>query len=216
MFAEVFVLFASSAIMTLWAYDTFTEKSKNRKRKNSQRKVISEAIIFSGEGAVVKTSKYSRYPITESMERLLYFMNSPRYTMDVCMYGLLDSDLANVLLKLHFRHVKIRIIVDANFTFSSSKKTYLLKLMNQGIPVRFLQSTNLMHHKFSLIDAAVKGTDAAKVTPVVMLGSLNWTDQALKRNLEDVMVTSKEEIVRQFKKEFERLWVLFDPFINLN
>lgn len=203
-YAKVLLISASFAIFTHWAYALLT-----RKKIKDKRKEVHEVIMFSSDATVLKKSKYSRCAITESMERLLYRLNSARYSLDICMYVLTNLDIANVVLKLHFKGVKVRIIIDADMAFSSGSN--VRKLEKQGIPVRWMKSTNLMHHKFCILDASVDGIKVTEVTPLVITGSLNWTNQALNGNWEDVTVTSQVELVRQFKAEFERLWVLFKP-----
>lgn len=195
------------AILTQWAHDFFTKKQKNHERKE-----IYEVIMFSSNAAKVGKSKLSRCIITESMKRLLYHLKSTQYTMDVCMNVMTSSDISNVLLQLHHQGVKIRIIVDADMGLSTG--SIVMTLVEEGIPVRCMKSINSMHHKFTLIDASVEGTEAANVTPVLMVGSMNWTNQALNGNFEDVAVTSEEEPVRQYKAEFDRLWVLFKPIVD--
>ncbi|CAB3259186.1 unnamed protein product [Arctia plantaginis] len=85
------------------------------------------------------------------------------------------------------------------------------RLAKQGIPVRWMKSTNLMHHKFCLADTL---SDNNCVTPFIMTGSLNWTNQALYGNYENYLVTTQEEVVQQYKAEFERLWILFKPIVD--
>ncbi|CAH2250039.1 jg12865 [Pararge aegeria aegeria] len=143
------------------------------------------------------------------MDRLLHYLNSPRHSLDVCMYLMTNMDLTNAILKLNIRGVKIRVIIDADMAYCNGSA--LKRLEKHRIPVRWMKSTNLMHHKFCLIDA---GTDDVRCTPVVMLGSLNWTTQALNGNWEAVAVTSQIKLVEQYKIEFERLWVQFKPIVD--
>ncbi|XP_013183325.1 uncharacterized protein LOC106129339 [Amyelois transitella] len=177
--------------------------------KKKVQKEIHEVIMFSYNDRGLKRSKYSRCSITQSMERLLYYLNTPKYTMDICMYVLTNLDLTNAVMKMRLKGVKIRIIVDADMAYSSGSN--IRKLEKHGIPVRWMKSTNLMHHKFILIDAS---SEQEFATPLVMMGSLNWTNQALNGNWEDVAVTSQQELVRQYKEEFEKLWVAFKPIVD--
>ncbi|XP_026323677.1 mitochondrial cardiolipin hydrolase-like [Hyposmocoma kahamanoa] len=208
-YAKLLLISASFAIFTHWAYEVLT-----RKKKKDKPIEVHEVIMFSSDSTVLKKSKYSRCVITESMERLLFHLNSPRYSLDICMYVLTNMDMANAILKLNYKGVKVRIIIDADMAFSAGSN--VRKLEKQGIPVRWMKSTNLMHHKFCILDASVDGDKVTEVTPLVIMGSLNWTNQALNGNWEDVTVTSQEKLVRQFKAEFERLWVLFRPIVNMS
>lgn len=194
----------SLAVVAHAAYILF-HKMKKKDRKHD----IHEVIIFSDGDEEVKKSKYSRCMITKSMERLLYYLSLPKHNLDICMYVLTSMDVTNALLKLNYRGVKIRIIIDTDMAFSSG--SVIKRLAKQGIPVRWMKSTNLMHHKFCLVDTL---SDNDCIVPFIMTGSLNWTNQALYGNYENYLVTTQEEIVRQYKAEFERLWILFKPIVD--
>ncbi|XP_026764225.2 uncharacterized protein LOC113522661 [Galleria mellonella] len=178
------------------------------KKKRNMRREIHEVIMFSNGTGELKKSKYSRCMISKSMDRLLYYLNTPRHSLDICMYVLTNLDLTNAVLKMHYRGVKIRLIIDADMAYCSGSN--VRRLEKQGIPVRWMKSTNLMHHKFVLIDTL---NDDDMTTPLVIMGSLNWTNQALCGNWEDVAVTSQMELVEQYRAEFERLWILFKPVL---
>lgn len=202
LFAIISVAFASH-----WAYHLyFNQKKKEVKR---DREEIHEVLMFAYGVGELKKSKYSRCVVTQSMDRLLHFVNSPRHTLDICMYVLTNLDLAQAVLKQHLKGVKVRVIIDADMAFASG--SHIRRLEKQGIPVRWMKSTNLMHHKFSLIDAS---SDNADAVPVVIMGSLNWTNQALSGNFEDVAITSQKKLVEQYRIEFEKLWVMFKPIVN--
>lgn len=107
------------------------------------------------------------------------------------------------------------------------------------IQVQTNKKSMLMHHKFCIIDGpkAIKRKNilkahaeklnvhaqytknmkpAPKTKPVkgfVMSGSLNWSTQAMVSNHESVIVTSNQNIVGKFEKEFECLWVENEPVI---
>lgn len=182
------------------------------RKKREKPKEIHEVIMFSTSSVVLEKSKYSKCLITHSMSRLLHYLNSPTKTLDICMYVLTNTDIANVILKIHYRGVKVRLIIDADMAFASG--SHCRRFDKLGIPVRWMKSTNLMHHKFCLIDAAVQAEEQA--VPVLVMGSLNWTNQALTGNWEDVAVTSQEQLVQSYQTEFERMWEAFKPVIKLS
>ncbi|XP_059060332.1 uncharacterized protein LOC131853455 [Achroia grisella] len=198
----LFLLCISIAFTSHLVYKYYRKKKKNEKRE------IHEVIIFSSGMGELKKSKYSRCMITESMDRLLYYLNTPQHTVDICMYVLTNIDITNAVLKLHFRGVKVRLIIDADMAFCSGSN--VRRFEKQGIPVRWMKSCNLMHHKFVLIDTLSENDNTV---PLLIMGSLNWTNQALCGNWEAVAVTSQTELVRQYREEFERLWILFKPVL---
>lgn len=60
------------------------------------------------------------------------------------------------------------------------------------------ESSYIMHHKYVIIDKKL-----------LMNGSLNWTLQAICGNDDNLMITSQEQLVKQFVDNFESLWLKF-------
>lgn len=183
-------------------YSTRMRNKAIQDRKLKKSREVHEVIMFSDEGLI--SNKHNRNSVNPQMDRVLYYLNLPQHTLDVCMYVLTNPEICNVLLKL--RRVKVRLIVDAEMAFTS--KSFFNRLHRQCVDVRWMKSANIMHHKFCLIDAS---TDIDGVVPLLMTGSLNWTKQGMHGNYENVCVTSQRELVEGYKREFERLWVLFKP-----
>ena len=78
------------------------------------------------------------------------------------------------------------------FLFTQAK---LIGLLFEGIIVRSKKSPFLMHHKYVIIDDRI-----------LIMGSFNWTSQAIMGNSECLLVTSDEWAVKPFSAEFQRLW----------
>lgn len=197
----MFLIACGCGALVGYYYGTRHYKPLNKKPR---KKEIHEVIMFYDEG--LGSTRDYRNSVTPAMERMIYYLNLPSYTLDVCMYMITSPVFCNILLKLHSRRVKLRVIVDAEMAYAT--KSYFNKLQRYSIEVRWMKSVNIMHHKFCLIDAS---TDYENATPLLMNGSLNWTKQATHGNYENVYVTSQKELIEGYKKEFERLWVLFKP-----
>lgn len=112
--------------------------------------------------------------------------------LDICMYLITTIDIARVIITAHVRGVKVRIITDYEMAHSTGSKIDMLKQV--GVPVRYRKSMYLMHHKFCVID------------DMLMIGSLNLTMNAIAGNWENVIMTTKESLVKQYKMEYERIW----------
>lgn len=197
-FTQTIILFASLTLISRYIYSRYGKKKTIKPPKE-----VHEALMFSKDDTIYADKKHY---ISKPMDRLIYYLNSSRHTIDICMYVLTNRDIFHILMQLFYKGVKVRIIVDADMQFAQG--SYVRKLEKKGIPVRWMKSTNLMHHKFCLIDAS---TENSNVTPLLIAGSLNWTNQALFGNWEDIIVTSQTVLVEQYKNEFERLWVHFKP-----
>lgn len=133
--------------------------------------------------------------IKNEISKLLY---DARLTVDLCIFTITDDELARQIIACHKRGVKVRIITDDEKT--TAKGSEIFRFEKAGIPIKTDHSHYHMHNKFGIIDKRIAIT-----------GSFNWTYTATKHNQENLMATSKYEIVKEYRNEFERLWKeLFD------
>ncbi|KAF9412285.1 hypothetical protein HW555_009176 [Spodoptera exigua] len=136
-------------------YSLMMQNVSNRQYVQNTNSLIGQSVVGYGSTTdngykEIKKSKFSRCMISASMDRLLHYLSQPRYNLDICMYVWSNQDITNIIMKLHYRGVKLRVIVDADMAFAPGSN--IRKLEKQRIPVRWMKSTNLMHHKFCLID----------------------------------------------------------------
>ena len=52
-----------------------------------------------------------------------------------------------------------------------------------------------MHHKFCVIDGHI-----------LITGSFNWTDQAVKENQGNVIILYNKELCKKYTDEYNKLW----------
>jgi len=113
--------------------------------------------------------------------------------VDLCIFTITDHELARQIIACHKRGVKVRIITDDEK--NTAKGSEIFKFEKAGIPIKTDHSHYHMHNKFGIID-----------NKIAITGSFNWTYTATKHNQENLLATSKSEIVKQYNDEFERLW----------
>ncbi|XP_048350108.1 mitochondrial cardiolipin hydrolase [Sphaerodactylus townsendi] len=133
-----------------------------------------------------------------SLGRLVARLLSARRSLDLCLFAFSSHQLRRVLLLLHHRGVRIRVITDADYMALRGSQIGALRLA--GIPVRHDQESGYMHHKFAIIDKRW-----------LLTGSLNWTSQAIQQNRENVLIVEDAEWVKCYQAEFEKLWEDYDP-----
>jgi phosphatidylserine/phosphatidylglycerophosphate/cardiolipin synthase-like enzyme len=137
-------------------------------------------------------------PGNEIKNEIKVLLDQAEKTVDLCIFTITDNELAQKVIACHNRSVKVRIITDDEKTTDNGSE--IIKLANAGIAIKTDQSHYHMHNKFGIIDQRIAIT-----------GSFNWTYTATKHNQENLLATSKFEIVKQYHEEFERLWEeLFD------
>ena len=77
----------------------------------------------------------------------------------------------------------------------NSKSSKFKILQDYGINIIFDSNPGSMHHKFIVIDEEI-----------VHFGSMNYSENAIKRNNENILIIYNSAIARAFIGEFERLW----------
>ncbi|WP_423127451.1 phospholipase D-like domain-containing protein [Gaoshiqia sp. Z1-71] len=132
-------------------------------------------------------------PGTDILEIISDLLDQAKTSLDLCVFTITDSRLAEHILNAARRGVFIRIITDDRKTFDHGSA--ILNLNRAGISVKIDHSQYHMHHKFGIIDKRIAFT-----------GSFNWTYTASKHNQENLLVTSKYDITQQYLEEFEQLW----------
>ncbi|CAG9560935.1 unnamed protein product [Danaus chrysippus] len=243
------VVVASQVVKKLCNY--FSNSRKNTRPEdasendvlNIRNREINDVILFSDDVVrhTIKVPPNKDVTICESRElncfKLIKYIKSARETLDVCMYLITSSEIAEQIIRLGQRHVLVRIVVDSDM--SNTPPSQINKLKEYSfIQVQTNKKSILMHHKFCIIDGpkAIKRKNVLKACAeklnihaqfakynvksqikskpckgFVMSGSLNWSTQAMVSNHESVIVTSHANIVNKFEKEFESLWIEDEP-----
>lgn len=138
------------------------------------------------------------------LEKLLEELRLCQKSLDIIIYlinfetGLGDGPVNKIIAeiyKAHERGVKIRIILDSweEDQFSQNTKAYSL-LELAGIDVYYDLTTQTTHNKVVVIDGRE-----------VFLGSHNWTESALGKNVESSIFISLPETAKYFSNEADRL-----------
>lgn len=133
-----------------------------------------------------------------SLSRLYGYLAGAVESVDVCVFVICCQDLADILVQLHRKDIKVRIICDDEQVDITGSQIWPLR--KEGISVRTDHSSYLMHHKFIVID-----------NQLLITGSFNWTRQAISGNQENLLILNHRETVRKYLTEFERLWNEFNP-----
>ena len=131
-------------------------------------------------------------------EELLDKLESAESTLDVCVYAISNWSLIDSLISAHQRGVAVRVITDQDQ--ASVNPSPVEKLRRSGIQVRQNNDSYFMHHKFAVVDERC-----------LINGSLNWTQQAVHGNRENVFISSNSDVVQPFLAQFQVLWEQFHP-----
>lgn len=116
-----------------------------------------------------------------------------RKSIWVCVFTISDDAMAAALISQHRAGVDVKVITDDEKVHDRGSDIFEMK--EAGIPVKVDDSRHHMHHKFALLDHET-----------LINGSYNWTRSAHRYNHENLIITKDEALVRDFTKEFKKLW----------
>ena len=176
----------ASTVLLLYLY--WRERRKT-KRLQSSRGAASKVLFFPD----VETVNIAR-----ALEELSNTLESAVNSLDVCVYAISNWKLMNILIGAHRRGVAVRVITDRDQM--SLNPSPVEKLRRNGIQVRRNNDSYFMHHKFAVVDGRC-----------LVSGSLNWTQQAVHGNQENIVISTNSDIVGPFLDQFEVLWEQFHP-----
>ena len=139
-----------------------------------------------------------------NLNNIIEKLESAKTSLDIAMYALTNIQLINTIMKCYNNKVKIRIILDYKMT---KKFSYFLKeLLENNILIKTNDNEEeTMHHKFAIID-----------NKYIFNGSLNWSENGVTKNHENILFLENEQIVKQFSIQFEELWNKFNNIIKIN
>ncbi|KAK3599284.1 hypothetical protein CHS0354_028640 [Potamilus streckersoni] len=213
-FAKGALIVVASAVtseIVYWVYLLFWDKAWKKygtKKQTQCDNVVTEVIFFPDDKIACKAhfasedgceNKMCRFTHeANSLSRLYGYLTSAKTSLDVSVFVITCTDLADLLIEAHKRGVLVRVITDDEQVDITGSQIW--KLRSAGINVRTDQSSYNMHHKFVVVDKMF-----------LLNGSFNWTRQAITGNQENLMIINSSKIVSLYLGEFEKLWQNFDP-----
>jgi phosphatidylserine/phosphatidylglycerophosphate/cardiolipin synthase-like enzyme len=133
-----------------------------------------------------------------SNDSIAAYISRAQQSVDISIYNFTDDAvIANAINARHAAGVQVRIVADGSTAMMG------LSLLNPAIPVIErvnTTGTGLMHNKFIVIDP--DDVDNAWV----WTGSMNWTDNNLYNDYNNVIIFQDQSIARGYRLEFEEMW----------
>jgi len=162
------------------------------------RSPLEEVLFFPENTSVPNPHKelLASKPGTWRLLRFMQVLRSPKKTLDIAIYNLTADPIAQTLMDLAKKGVRVRVFTENDNV--DSQGSDCRDLVKAGIEVRCdSASEHLMHHKFAVLDGVA-----------LLTGSFNWSVGASHGNFENVILTKNPPMVRAFKEEFERIWTM--------
>lgn len=131
--------------------------------------------------------------------KIIYKINQAQTTIDMCAYNINRDVIVEALNNAVNRGVTVRYI-KANATANLALQNVL-----PLFPVLGGNGSALMHNKFIVIDR-----DDANDAEVIM-GSMNFTQQNIADDFNNVLFIQDQSLARAYTIEFEEMWGSSDP-----
>ena len=141
------------------------------------------------------------FPNPANEEKVVSMLRTCKKTLDVAIFSLTLDSIAEAILEAYQRGIKVRMIADDEC--AKNKGSNIKLIASVGVPCKTDNAIYHMHHKFAVLDESV-----------VIMGSFNWTGQAVKYNQENIFFYEDKNIASQYAQEFERLWNSFNTVID--
>jgi len=168
----------------------------------SKREDPSHLLSRTAQAATAGAGQY--FSPFEDLERIdRERLDSAQRTVDIAMYAFTDRYLADELVKLARRGVRIRLYRDRqqyeeeqrNSAKPNRGTTTEMLRGNPGIQIRVKGSHELMHLKAYVVDGSL-----------LRDGSANWSPSGLKRQDNNAHFTSDPAQAEAFRQAFEQMW----------
>lgn len=162
------------------------------------------------------TSKIQHWPTTVN-GLIGKTLEQAKHSIDMALFVYSDQEISEVLRKqvLKKPELHLQVLVEPKFAYRSYSELldmWGLKMLDEhckyevgnhpwrrtrraqgGVPL--LNRGDVLHHKFAIVD-----------NRTVIFGSQNWSDAANFINDEYVVIVKDEEVAKDFKIEFDRLY----------
>jgi cardiolipin synthase len=144
----------------------------------------------------------------DSIYMVMFQVSLNPYNKTSQVYKLVDE-----LLKAHKRGVNVKVILDQNVDFvnlksidkwvSEGKNAWCFKMLKEaGVDVYYDNLTTYTHAKAIVIDKEI-----------VMMGSANWSENALNKNIETNVLIKSRELANEILEYFNKIEI--DEKVNI-
>jgi len=148
----------------------------------SQNVYLSSSTCYEGDVKPI----FSPY----SSEEMFKLIKNAKYEIKLEVYEFSSKALADALIIARDQGVSIKVILEPSVYQNNNIFNYLL---NNGIDVSWASKKfHNTHSKFMIVDDSI-----------VLVGSMNWSENAMKSNREASVIIYSKEISKEFEKIFD-------------
>jgi cardiolipin synthase A/B len=93
------------------------------------------------------------------------FMSSAHQSLDMTMYELSDTAVEQILIADHRRGVRVRVLLDREFSGGTVNQAAYSTLSSGGVPVAWADASRIFHQKTVTVDGAESAIMTGNLTP---------------------------------------------------
>jgi len=172
-----------------------------------------------GGGAVTAKAIFSPVSSTSKshVAEVVKLIKGAKHSVDIAIYSLSDNRVNSALKEAVLKSppVQVRVIwhqAQKDRKSSTPCSTKSGKLEAAGVDVRYASKSKVMHHKFMIVDGAIKDSSGQVATARakdawIVTGSGNWSGGAQTNYDENtVFLKGVPRLALLYQQEFNRLW----------
>ena len=110
------------------------------------------------------------------------------------MYGLTHPAIVDALVAAKNRGVDVALKTDKLESAGKRQAVMITTLQAASVPVEVSEQSRLLHHKFAVIDGRY-----------LITGSYNWTDNAERRNRENLVILGCSKVASAFSAKWDSI-----------
>lgn len=142
------------------------------------------------------TSPYIQIGGAAFENEIINMINQATTSIDIAVYNTTRSAIVAALTAAHNNGIRVRYIANSGTMTSNAA----LKNPAPPFPVFYVNTTDLMHNKFMVIDAN------STTNAWVWTGSTNWTYTDMYTNYNNAIAIQDQALAQAYVMEFEEMW----------
>jgi len=142
-------------------------------------------------------------------DTLIAYMNRAKFTMDISIYNMDNiNGVVSAINAAYNRGVTVRVIGDGANMNTTAWNSLTIPAANKWLSPTSA-AYGICHNKFMIIDANSNNANDC----VLWTGSMNWTDDQMKLDANNIIIFQDQSIARAYEIEFNEMFVqhLFGP-----
>lgn len=156
--------------------------------------LISGMVVCLPQAQARQSTQSAFSPSPQAVNLIGRTISKAEQSIDVAAYSFTSYKIAAALIEAHKRGVTVRVLLDKG----QGKRHYkaIEEMQEAGIPIRINRHYAIMHNKYIIIDGKTVET-----------GSFNYTQNAEKRNAENVVVIKNNKtLAKKYMMNWQKLW----------